>query len=75
MEKKWKGTARTQITEGNRNKNEKERLLNRRVIKSLEKSVQFMTRKHWTAKNNYEELTRFVAEVLKKVTSSFTWKQ
>ena len=34
-----------------------------------------MTRKHWTAKNNYEELTRFVAEVLKKVTSSFTWKQ
>ena len=39
------------------------------------KSVHFMTRKHWTAKNNYEELARFVAEVLKKVTSSVTWKQ
>ena len=50
MIKKWKrkgkGTVRTQITEGNRNKNETERLQNRRVIKKLAKSVLSMTQKH-----------------------------
>ena len=50
MIKKWnrkgKGTVRTQITEGNRNKNETERLQNRRVIKKSAKDVHFMTRKH-----------------------------
>ena len=50
MIKKWKrkgkGTVRTHITEGNRNKNETERQQNRTVIKKLAKSVHFMTRKH-----------------------------
>ena len=50
MIKKWKrkreGTVRTQAIEGNKNKNETERLQNRRVIKKLAKSVLFMTRKH-----------------------------
>ena len=60
--KKRKGTVRIQITEGNRNKNETERLQNQRVIKKLTKRIHFMTQKHWAARNNYEELTRFVAE-------------
>ena len=50
MIKKWKrkgkGTERTRITEGNRNKNETEHLQNRRVIKKLAKSVHFRTKKH-----------------------------
>ena len=35
--RKGKGTVRTQITEGNRNKKETERQQNRRVIKKLAK--------------------------------------
>ena len=70
MIKKWKrkgkGTVRTQITEGNRNKNKTERQQNRRVIKKLAKSVHFMTRKHQATRNNYEELARFVAEHLEQ---------
>ena len=50
MIKKWKrkgkGTVRTQIIEGNKNKNETEHLQNRRVTKKLAKSVHFMKRKH-----------------------------
>ena len=70
MIKKWKrkgkGTVRTQITEGNRNKNKTERLQNRRVIKKLAKSVHFRTQKHQAARNNYEELARFVTEQLEE---------
>ena len=70
MIKKWKRngkeTVRTQITEGNRNKNETERLQNRRVVKKLAKSVLSMTQKHQPARNNYEELARFVAEHLEE---------
>ena len=50
MIKKWKrkgkGNVRTQITEGNRNKNETERLQNLSVIKKLAKSALSMTQKH-----------------------------
>ena len=50
MIKKWKrkgkGTVRTQIIEGNKNKNETEYLQNQRVTKKLAKSVHFMKRKH-----------------------------
>ena len=70
MIKKWKrkgkGTVRTQITEGNKSKNETEHLQNRRVTKKLAKSVHFMKRKHQAARNNYEELARFVAEDLEE---------
>ena len=70
MIKKWKkkgkGNVRTQITEGNRNKNETERLQNLSVIKKLAKSALSMTQKHWPARNNYEELGCFVAEHLEE---------
>ena len=50
MIKKWKrkgkGNVRSQITEGNRNKNETERLQNLSVIKKLAKSALSMTQKH-----------------------------
>ena len=66
MIKKWKrkgkGTVRTHIIEGNRDTNETECLQNQKVIKKLAKSARFLTRKHWVARNNYEELARFVAE-------------
>ena len=35
-------------------------------MKKLAKNVHFMTRKHWIARNNYEELTSFVAEDLEE---------
>ena len=70
LAKKWKrngkGTIRTQITKGKRNKNETECLQNRRVIKKLAKGVDFMARKHLTARGNYEELACFVAENLEE---------
>ena len=70
MIKKWKrkgkGTVRTQIIEGNKNKNATEFLQNRRIIKKLAKSIHFMARKHQAARNNYEELARFVAEDLEE---------
>ena len=50
MIKKWKrkekGNVRTQITEGNRNKNETKRLQNLGVIKKLAKGALSMTQKH-----------------------------
>ena len=70
MIKKWKrkgkGTVRTQIIEGNKNKNATEFLQNRRIIKKLAKSIHFMARKHQAARNNHEELARFVAEDLQE---------
>ena len=72
MFKNWKRKAKRtvseciQITEDNRNKNDKECLRNQKVIKELVKSICFMTWNYWATRSNYEELTCFVVEDLEK---------
>ena len=76
MIKKWKrkgkGTARTKITEGNRNKNNTEHLQNRRVIKKLAKSVHFMTRNTGLSETTMKNWPTLLLKILKKKTSSIT---
>ena len=76
MIKKWKrkgkGTVRTKITEGNRNKNNTEHLQNRRVIKKLAKSVHFMTRNTGLSETTMKNWPTLLLKILKKETSSIT---